>query len=340
MKLGLVGYGFGGRWFHAPFVRASGAEITGVVARAPATIANVRADLPDVPVFSSLGEMIAAGVCEAVTITTPPQTRVALVLEAIGAGLHVMADKPFAYHTEDARRMIAAAEAQGVVLTVFHNRRWDADLRTLAALIEQDALGPISRVHNRMDFPSLDGLLPGPEGGLLGDLGTHIVDQMLWLLGPAEAVTAQLVDGAVPGGRTEVSFAITLRHVSGAHSHIEASKANNLFARDLRAYGAKGAFVVEGADAQVRAVLNGDLPIENHPAWGTEPEASWGTLHTAEGARRIPSVRTRYVEIYEAFVNAVRSGTAPPVSPDSALHTVAVLNAARASAAQGATVTL
>ena len=125
MKLGLVGYGFGGRYFHAPFIQAAGGvEIAGIVARAPGTVEAALADLPGVPVHASLTDMIAAGGIDAVTITTPPATRVALVLEAIADGLHVVADKPFAFHAEDARRMARAAKARGVVLSVFQNRRW------------------------------------------------------------------------------------------------------------------------------------------------------------------------------------------------------------------------
>ena len=96
MRIGLVGYGTGGRHFHAPFIAAAkGVQLVGVVARAPQTVAKVAADLPNVPIYPSLGAMLAAGV-DAVTITTPPQTRRELVLEAIAAGVHVIADKPFA----------------------------------------------------------------------------------------------------------------------------------------------------------------------------------------------------------------------------------------------------
>ncbi|WP_424990962.1 Gfo/Idh/MocA family protein [Fluviibacterium sp. S390] len=336
MKLGLVGFGFGGRRFHAPFIKAAnGVDLAGVVARSPETVANVRADFPGVPVFASLSDMIAAEVVDAVTITTPPTTRVSLVLEAIRAGLHVVADKPFAFHAADAERMIRAAEEQGVVISAFQNRRWDSDLRTLAALVQNGDLGRVQRVHNRMDFPSLDGLLPGPEGGLLGDLGSHIVDQMLWLLGPATSVFAQTVQGDVPGGRTDVGFVVNLLHASGASSHIEASKANHLHARELRAYGESGAFVVNGGDAQVAAVLSGDLPVGGRPDWGAETEDSWGTLYTDGSARRVPSVPSRYTDFYEAFASAVSHGGTPPVLPSDTIHTVAVLEAARVSATTG-----
>ncbi|MGB0905157.1 MAG: Gfo/Idh/MocA family protein, partial [Mangrovicoccus sp.] len=101
MRIGVVGYGTGGRHFHTPFIAAAkGCSLAGIVARAEKTIAAVREDWPDTPIFSSLSEMIAAGVCDAVTITTPPQTRRALVLEAIEAGLDIIADKPFAPNYE------------------------------------------------------------------------------------------------------------------------------------------------------------------------------------------------------------------------------------------------
>ena len=124
LRIGVVGYGMGGRCFHTPFIAAAqGCTLTGIVARAPGTVAAAREDWPDVPVFASLSEMIAAGTCDAVTITTPPQTRRDLVLEAIAAGLHVIADKPFAPDAASARSLGAAAEAKGVTLGVYLNRR-------------------------------------------------------------------------------------------------------------------------------------------------------------------------------------------------------------------------
>lgn len=112
MRIGIVGYGTGGRHFHAPFIQAAeGVELAGIVARAPATIARVRADFPDLPIYASLSEMLAAGV-DAVTITTPPDTRRDLVLQAIAAGVHVIADKPFAPSADAGRELEAAAKAR------------------------------------------------------------------------------------------------------------------------------------------------------------------------------------------------------------------------------------
>ncbi|MGQ0563912.1 MAG: Gfo/Idh/MocA family protein [Gemmobacter sp.] len=133
LRIGVVGYGTGGQHFHTPFIAAArGCALAGIVARAPETVARARADWPDTPVFPSLAAMITAGVCDAVTITTPPQTRRDLVLEAVAAGLHVIADKPFAPDAAGAMELDRAAKAKGVTLGVYQNRRFDADLKPCA----------------------------------------------------------------------------------------------------------------------------------------------------------------------------------------------------------------
>ncbi|MBF9036167.1 Gfo/Idh/MocA family oxidoreductase [Rhodobacterales bacterium HKCCE2091] len=341
VHFGVVGYGTGGQHFHTPFIAAAGGcELTGVVARAPATVAKVRADWPDVPVFASLSEMIEAGVCDVVTITTPPQTRRELVLEAIGAGLHVIADKPFAPNAEGARELDAAANAAGVILGVYHNRRFDADMQTLLKVVRDGRIGKVWRVESRMDQDSPQTLEAGPTGGLLRDLGSHIVDQMMHLLGPVTAVDAQfdLVD--LPEGTTDACFTITLRHESGAHSHLSASKLNYLDCREFRAYGDKGAYVSSTIDIQAQDIFAGKRPADDPAAWGYEPEANWGTLHTAAGPERVPSEQGRYHDYYEAFATAVRTGGEPPATATEGAAVLAVLDAARESAETGRSVTL
>lgn len=341
MRIGLVGYGTGGRHFHAPFmVAADGVELTGVVARAPATIAAVHEDFPGLPTYPSLTDMIAAGGLDAVTITTPPQTRRALVLEAVEAGLHVVADKPFAPDAAGGRELDAAAKARGVVLGVFQNRRWDSDMQTLAKLVGDGRLGGLWRVHSRMDFDDPATLEAGPTGGLLRDLGSHLVDQMLWLLGPAHSVDAQLDHVDLPEGRTDASFTITLRHENESHSHISASKLNHLDIREFRAYGDKGSYVSRSTDVQAQSIFAGQRPVDDPAGWGYEPEASWGILRTAGGEERVPAEQGRYHDYYEAFARAVREGGRPPVTAEDGIRTLAVLDAASASAAEGRSVTV
>lgn len=338
MRIGVVGYGTGGRHFHVPFIQAAkGVTLAGVVARAPATVARVQADLPGVAVFPSLGAMLRAGV-EAVTITTPPQTRRELVLEAIAAGVHVIADKPFAPSAEAGRALDRAARDRGVVLGVYHNRRWDADARTLKKVLDEGRLGRIWRLHSRMEQDDPATLEAGAEGGLLRDLGSHVVDQALWLLGPVLSVDAQLDMVDLAEGRTDAGFVLTLRHASGVHSHISASKLNRLAIKEFRAYGENGSYVSASTDVQAQAIFAGRRPADDPAGWGYEPETCWGSLRTQTGEARIPSEQGRYHAYYEAFAEAVRTGGKPPVTADEAIATLAVLDAARQSAAEGGTV--
>ena len=218
VRLGLVGYGVGGRYFHAPFaVAAKDVELAGVVTRSPDRRAELATDLPGVPAHDSLTELLAAGV-DAVTITTPPQTRRELVLEAIAAGVPTIADKPFAPTAAAGRELVAAARDAGVPLNVFHNRRWDADIRTLAAVLRGGRLGELWGVESRMEQADSSTLEVGPDAGLLRDLGSHLVDQVLWLLGPARSVYAELDHLDLDGGRTDCRFTVSLTHTSGVRS--------------------------------------------------------------------------------------------------------------------------
>lgn len=339
MRIGLVGYGTGGRHFHAPFIAAArGVDLAGVVARAPVTVARVRNDIPTVPVYPSLAAMIEAGGIDAVTITTPPQTRRDLVLEAIEAGLHIIADKPFAPSADAGRELDLAAKRKGVVLGVFHNRRFDADVLTLRKVMQLGKLGRIWRVHSRMDLDDFGTLEAGPTGGLLRDLGSHVVDQMLWLLGPAKSVTAHMDMIARPEGETDASFVLTIDHVAGVHSHLSASKLNRLAVREFRAYGENGSYVSTGTDVQAQAIFAGKRPIDDLAGWGHEAPNLWGTLRTADGAEPVPSEQGRYHDYYEAFAHAVATRGAPPVTAAEAIAVLAVLDAARISALEGRTV--
>lgn len=340
IRLGVVGYGTGGRHFHVPFIQAAeGVELAGVVARSPGTVGAVQADLPGVPIYPSLTAMLDAGV-DAVTITTPPATRRDLVMEAVEARLHVIADKPFAPSSADAQALADAARAKGVTLAVYHNRRWDSDIRTLAKVMQDGGVGTPWRLHSRMDFDDPATLEAGPEGGLLRDLGSHVVDQAVWLLGPVTTVDAQLDMVNLAEGPTDAGFTLTLRHESGAHSHISASKLNRLHCRELRLYGSNGSYVSQATDVQAQDIFAGHRPADDLEGWGHEPESHWGILRNDQGERPVPSEPGRYHAFYEAFARAVRDGTPPPVTAEEAVKVLAVLDAARLSATEGRSVAL
>lgn len=339
VRIGVVGFGSGGMKFHAPFIEtADGVTLAGVVTRDPARRQWVAQRHPGVPVFDTLQAMAASGLVVAVTLTTPPQTRRDLVLEALGLGLHVVADKPFAPDAATARELQATAQAAGRRLAVYHNRRWDSDIRTLKAVLDAQAVGTVRRFHSRFDLDEPGTMEPGPAGGLLRDLGSHLVDQALWLCGPVARVYARLDWVESAGGRTDAGFALVLTHVNGVDTHLSASKLNRLQARELRVYGSKGSYVSHSTDVQASAVNDGMTPRGRRETWGFEPESAWGTLATADERRRVPAQQGDYSRYYEAFAQAVRLGTPLPVSASEAVAVIEVLDAARHSDAESVAV--
>jgi predicted dehydrogenase len=341
LRIGLVGFGFGGEVFHGPFIEAArGVELAGVVSRSPKTRAGLERRFPGVPAYPSLAELAAgeragAGL-DAVTITTPPDTRRALVLEALSLGLHVVADKPFAPDAAGAEELDAAARSAGLVLSVYHNRRWDSDIVTLRALLDSGRLGAVTRFHSRMDQGDGSTMEGGPSGGLLRDLGSHVVDQALWLFGPAQRVYATLEWVDTPQGRTDSAFVLSITHRSGVTSQLSASKLNYLDGRELRVYGALGSYLARGIDVQARDAISGLRPVDDREGWGHEPESAWGTLNTAAGSVPVPAEQGDYTDYYERFAAAVREGGPAPVSAAEAVRVLEVLDAARLSAERGA----
>jgi predicted dehydrogenase len=331
MKIGLVGYGVGGQFFHAPYIDAAeGAELAGIVVRSPDKRAIAAGNFPGVPLFDSLSALIDSGV-DAVTITTPPDTRQSLVLEALGRGIHVIADKPFAVDAARGAELVQAASDAGVALDVFHNRRWDTDIQTLKAVIDSGSVGEVARFESRFDLDQPHLLEAGPAGGLLRDLGSHLIDQAVWLFGPAATVYANLDYIDLPAGRTDCGFLVTIKHVSGVVSLVSSTKTRKFTHRELRILGTEGSYISEQSDVQASAIFSGQLPKGNQDTWGFEAEERWGTLHTAAGTSRVPSKQGNYTHYYEQFVRAIEGRDEHPVTGADALQTLQILDAARLS---------
>jgi predicted dehydrogenase len=252
----------------------------------------------------------------------------------------VVADKPFAPTAAAGQELVDAARDAGVLLSVFHNRRWDTDITTLRSVIDEGSLGEIWRFDSRFDLDDPHTLEAGPDGGLLRDLGSHLVDQALWLFGPARQVSANLDWMDLPDGLTDCGFVITIAHVSGVHSHVSASKVNHLVCRELRVFGSGGSYVSSQSDVQAQAIFAGRRPIDDPTGWGYEVPERWGTLSTAEGSHLVPSAQGAYSDYYERFAAAVDGAGPQPVPAAEAIGTLAVLDAARISASEGTTVTL
>ena len=196
-------------------------------------------------------------------------------------------------------------------------------------------LGELWRVESRFDADDPATLEAGPQGGLLRDIGSHLVDQMLWLLGPAQRVTAELEWVDLPEGRTDCGFSVIITHVSGVYSRVSSTKLNRIDERELRAYGSAGGYVARGTDVQAQAIFAGLRPVDLGAAWGYDAESRWGTLYTAAGSTPVPSEQGAYQAYYTQFAAALRGEAEFPVPASEAVHTLEVLDAARASAVEG-----
>ncbi|MBO1740757.1 Gfo/Idh/MocA family oxidoreductase [Leifsonia sp. TF02-11] len=339
MRVVIAGYGAGGRSFHAPFIDAvPDLKLVGVVTRSAERRAQLAADRPGVPAYDDLTSALPHA--DLAVITTPPETRRQLVLEAVAAGVSVVADKPFAPDAATARELRDAAAAAGVPLAVFHNRRWDADVRTLRRVIESDAVGDVWRFGSRFDADDPGTLEATPGGGLLRDIGSHLVDQALWLFGPAHHVYAELDWVPVDGGRVDAGFTLALTHNSGVRSLLTSSKINHAAQRELRVLGSQGSYRSNSADVQAEASLAGLTPASEGDRWGYEPEDHWGELRTASGTEPVPSAQGDYRDYYARMAAAVRGNGPVPVTPQEAVDTLEVLDAARLSDAESQVVTL
>jgi predicted dehydrogenase len=333
VRIGLAGYGFGGRYFHAPLL-ASAAEcdFLGVVTRSPERRAAVQEALPGRRVFDDLAALKAAG-AEAVAISTPADTHIPLVLEALRLGLAVVCDKPFALDTASAHGAVAEAESRDLPLTVYQNRRWDSDFLTVADLVRRGALGRVVRFESAFERFAPEPGPPAAGGGTLLDFGSHLVDQARHLFGPVEAVYAELTFRADNGRDDDMFLALT--HRNGVRSHLRGSWTQGAPAPRFRVTGSDGAYVVEGMDVQEQQLLDGSTPASLGDRWGLETDQRGSALRRADATTPVALQRGRWDSFYPAFAAAVRGDGPMPVDPRDAIRTAEVLDAARRSAASG-----
>jgi predicted dehydrogenase len=342
-RTAVVGYGLAGSVFHAPLIAATdGLDLSAIVTGNPERAAAARERYPDAAIVESVDELLRhADRWDLVVVASPNNTHLPVGHAVIDAGLPVVIDKPVAATAARARELRDAAGAKHVMISVYHNRRWDGDARTLAQLLRDDALGQVHRFESRYERwrPAVkEGVWrdsPDPDlvGGLLYDLGSHLIDQALTFFGPARSVYAE-VDTVRPGAMVDDDVFIALTHDSGTRSHLWASSTAADLGPRFRVLGSAGAYVKHGMDVQEIALKDGRSPDE--PGWGEEPQSAWGRLGTVDGTRPVPTLPGAYQEFYAGVRDALRDEAPPPVTIDQAIDVIAAIEAARRSAESGA----
>jgi scyllo-inositol 2-dehydrogenase (NADP+) len=347
IRVGIAGYGIAGAVFHAPLVATTpGIELVGVVTRDPGRAERVAVDHPDAVVVPDVEALFGLGI-DLLVVATTNDTHVSLARAALAAGVSVVVDKPLAPTAAEGRALVEEATAAGVLLSTFQNRRWDSDFRTVQTLVASGALGDVRRLESRFERwrPELGGGWrerddPGTAGGLLFDLGSHLVDQALVLLGPVVAVYAETDRRRSPEAADDDVF-VALEHLNGARSHLWASAVAPILGPRFRVLGSRAAYVCRGLDGQEDALRAGARP---GAVWGDVPPDRWGVLGTVDEQSPVSSLPGAYPTYYVEMAAAVsahvegRPAAAVPVDPWDSVRGLEILEAARRSAAEHAVI--
>jgi scyllo-inositol 2-dehydrogenase (NADP+) len=347
LRVGLVGYGLAGSAFHAPLISTTpGLSLAAIVTADPGRRAAAGAAYPDARIVERAEDLWAEpGQLDAVVVASPNRTHAPLARAALEAGLAVVVDKPLTRTAAEGAQLAALAAERGLVLTVYQNRRWDGDFLTAKRLIEAGELGRVLRLESRFDRwrPVPKGGWresgdPAEAGGLLYDLGSHLVDQALQLFGPATEVYAE-VHTRRAGLTVDDDVFVALRHDGDVRSHLWMTALAASAGPRLRVLGDRGAYVKYGLDVQEDALRAGRRPTE--PGWGAEDPAAHGVLTDAEGREHTVATEPgAYQEFYAGFAAALRDGAPAPVDPAGPIAALGVLEAARRSAERGEVVRL
>jgi len=346
IRVGLIGFGLGGASFHAPLIAATaGMNLTSVITANPERRAQARAGYPGIHVASDTDWLWRhAAEHDLVVISTPNKSHVPLALAALEANLPVVIDKPFAATSADAKRVLEVAEVKNLPVSAYHIRRWDSECLTLQDLISRGALGKVLRFESRLERwrpePKggwKEGGAPEEAGGLLYDIGSHLIDQALHLFGPVREVYAER-DVRRAGTETDDDVFVALTHASGVHSHLWASLLAAIPGARMRVTGDRGAFVKLQGDMQEAALREGTRP--GAPGWGEEPPERWGTLSDGVRQETVPSKPGAYQTFYARMVSALQGGAPVPVSGDDIIMGLRIIEAAQRSAVERRIITL
>jgi len=332
VRVGIVGYGLAGRVFHGRLLAGSrGARVTAVVTRDPGRRAQLADDHPDAVAYDDVAGVL--GSVDLLVVATPNAEHARVAAAAVDAGVPVVVDKPLAVTAADARALVERAERAGVPLTVFQNRRWDADQLTLRRLLDGGRLGTVWRYESRFERwrPVLATgkwreTLPAAEGGgLLLDLGSHLADQAMHLFGPVAEVSGRV---EARRGAAEDDLVLALTHRSGVASLLWASAVCAAPGPRLRVLGSDAGYVAEHLDAQEDALRAGRRPGDGQP-WGVAPPEHGHLLRRGDDAEPLTPEPGRWDAFYPAVLEALRTGGPMPVDPWDAVAVLEVLEAAR-----------
>jgi scyllo-inositol 2-dehydrogenase (NADP+) len=330
IMVGLVGYGLSGATFHAPLLSVlEEFQITKVVSSKKE---KVQQDLRDVEVVSSLEEVLEDGTIDLVVISTPSGLHYEMAKQSLTAGKHVILEKPMVVETWEAEELIKIADEKRLLLSVYHNRRWDNDYLTVKKLISDGVLGEINTYQAHFDRfrPVVRDRwreMQGPGSGVLYDLGSHLIDQALDLFGWPQFILAD-VFAQRENGQTDDYFHVILgyeklRVILHSGSIVPSNGPR------FQVHGSKGSFTKYGLDGQEDALKEGKKP--SNDSWGTDDPQLYGKLITVDGEKEkhetIETLHGSYITYYKKIAESILEGKSAPVTAQEGLLVIKIIEA-------------
>ena len=330
--------------FHAPLITSNpGFRLTSIVER---STEKSRARFPQATIVRSFEELLRDERLELLVVNTPNELHLDMARQALAAGKHVILEKPMTVTAAEAQTLIDLARSRNLVLSVFQNRRWDGDFQTLQQVMQSQLLGQVVEFEGHFDrfrnYIEADTWKEesGPGSGILYNLGSHMIDQVLALFGKPEAVTGELGTQR-PGGKIDDYYHLTLHYPT-----LRAVLRSGYLVREAgpryTVHGTQGSFVKHGLDPQEDALKAGQLP--GSPNWGVETPDNWGLLNTdLQGLHftgRLETLPGNYPFFYQNIYEAIREGKALAVKPEESLLGLRIIEAAIQSNQEKRTITL
>lgn len=336
IRTGIIGYGLSGRVFHAPFIDVvEGFELTKISTSNPKREALIEERYPITAVVPDGKGIIDDPEIDLVIVTSPNTDHFRWAREALLAGKHVVVEKPFTVNVEEASELLEIAKRQQKILTVYHNRRFTSDTKTVKKLLDSGILGEIVDYETHFDRyrsnPRPGGAWreqPLPGSGIFYDLGSHLIDQALWFFGMPEAVTAD-INAQRPWAQADDHFDVRL-HYPTFTATLKSGMICRIPGATYMLHGTNGSFVKYGLDVQEATLDSGAKPEGKD--WGREPETIWGTINTEyKGVRIQGKVESEHGDYRDYFINLrdAINGTVPlAVRPEEALNVMRIIELA------------
>ncbi|WP_026568745.1 MULTISPECIES: oxidoreductase [Sediminibacillus] len=343
INVGLVGYGFSGAVFHAPLLKVS--EQFAITKVMTSRLEEVAKDLGEVEVVDDLEDILHDRTIDLVVITTPNQFHFDMAKRSLTAGKHVVLEKPMVLTSKEAEALIELANQKDLVLSVYQNRRWDSDFLTLQELVQNENLGSINTYVAHFDRfnpqPNQQWREHRQKGsGMLYDLGSHLIDQALYLFGEPQEVFCDLWN------QREASLVDDYFHIILGYQRMRVILHCGSIVKQqgpkFMVHGSKGSFIKYGIDGQEAALSEGQLPDQGD--WGADEPEFYGKLYVNEVGQEmektIKSVPGNYPAYYQGIYDCIRHGAENPVPAEDGLRTIKIIETAVKSSKEKAVIRL